>query len=40
MMILVIDENLIMAIGEPKRDYKRRSMGLEDTLERSISLAD
>jgi len=39
-MILVVDEDLIMAIGEPKRDYKRMLMGLEDTVERSISLAD
>ena len=40
-MILSIDEDLIMVVGEPTRDYKRRLMGLEqDTLERSISLAD
>jgi len=35
-MILAIDEDLIMVVGEPTRDYKRRSMGLElRTRERS-----
>lgn len=35
-MILVVDEDLIMVIGEPMRDYKRSLMGLElNTPERS-----
>jgi len=32
-MILVIDNDLIMAVDDPTRDYKSRSMGLEtDTV--------
>jgi len=32
-MILVIDEDLIIVVGEPTRDYNRRLMVLEiDTL--------
>lgn len=28
-MILVIDGDLIMVVGEPTRDYKSRMMGME-----------
>jgi len=28
-MILAVDDDLIMAVGAPMRDYKSRSMGME-----------
>jgi len=40
-MILAIDGDLIMVIGSPMRDYKRRLMGLEiETRGEWIPLAD
>jgi len=40
-MILTVDEDLIMAIGEPMGDYKRSSMGFEqNTQEERVSLED
>ena len=28
-MILAVDNDLIMAVGDPTRDYKNRTMGME-----------